>query len=838
MDRTHGSFRVSGAFALRAGVAAATLALAGGAQAATPSFVDATDAAGVTWTYGLDLTTGGARMHGGGTVADFNGDGYPDIFVIGGGLDNDQLFINQGDGTFTEEAAAWGLTDLYKGGGAAAADYDGDGDMDLFVTSMGDMPDPKDGEHKLYQNTGTGSFVNVADAAGVAFNHTSNKLGTNTSFDGYSATWGDYDLDGDLDLWFGGWHSQGNPNDTNQTTLYRNDGDGTFTDVTATSGVFDESPGQPGNVGPRAFGGIFADMNGDRYPELLVAGDFGSSRYFVNNRDGTFTKVDIFGSNRVHNGMGTAVGDYNRDGLTDWFITAIDPSYLGADNDGNRMMQNTGNHTFLELPSADGFDEIGIRDGGWGWGATMKDLDHDGWEDIAHTNGWIIWGDCGESQGREVPPGSCDGTGTDPVTGTQFHNITTRLFRNNQDGTFSQVEDQWGLDHRLQGRGLYQFDYDKDGDLDLFSLNYVEWSPETDIFCALDGANKSYCTPEAYQGTVSRLYRNDGERFTDVTESAGVHDDSGKALGIVCFDFDGDGWDDVFVANDTQPNFLFHNEGDGTFTEQAMLAGVAFDESGKAQGAMGVDFADYDHSGHPSLVVGNFSNEMLAMYHNEQGGGLFIDTAPTSAVGQRSLLTLAFGTSFLDFDLDGNLDIFVANGHVEDEIQKVQESVRYAQPPHLFRNLGSGRFDDVAPASPALSEAMVGRGSATADYDGDGDLDILVTTKGGAARLFRNDGAQGGRAVRIDLVGGHGSNPDGFGARVELTAGGRRQISWARAANSYCSQSEPTVTFGLGAATEADEVVVYWPSGKVSREQKVAAGSRLTIEESKATAES
>ncbi|MEO0421278.1 MAG: CRTAC1 family protein [Pseudomonadota bacterium] len=501
MDRTQGSFRVSGAYALRVAVSAATLALAASAHAATPSFVDATAGAGVTWKYGLAEDTGGARMHGGGTVADFNGDGYPDIFVIGGGLDNDRLFINQGDGTFTEEAAAWGLTDLYRGGGAAAGDYDSDGDIDLFVTSMGDMPDAKDGEHKLYRNDG-GSFVNVADAAGVAFNHTSNRTGTNTAFDGYSSTWADYDLDGDLDLWFGGWHSKGNPHDTNQTTLYMNNGDGTFTDVTATAGVFDEGGA---NVGPRAFGGIFADMNGDRYPELLIAGDFGASRYFVNNRDGTFTNLNIFGSNRVHNGMGTAVGDYNRDGLVDWFITAIDPSYLGADNDGNRMYENRGNHTFFELPSADGFDEIGIRDGGWGWGATMKDFDHDGWEDIAHTNGWIIWGDCGESQGREVPPGSCDGTGTDPVTGTQFHNIETRMFKNMGDGTFTAVQNDWNLDHRLQGRGLYQFDYDKDGDLDfVITANTIEIN-ETD-YPGVDPADYADIIADTGQ---FRLYRND-----------------------------------------------------------------------------------------------------------------------------------------------------------------------------------------------------------------------------------------------------------------------------------------------------------------------------------------
>lgn len=407
-----------------------------------------------------------------------------------------------------------------------------------------------------------------------------------------------------------------------------------------------------------------------------------------------------------------------------------------------------------------------------------------------------------------------------------------RLYRND-GGTFTDVAEAMGVADPGFGSSAAWFDFDKDADLDLFTLNYVSWTPETDVYCSLDGTNKSYCTPEVYNGAAPRLYRNDGSAFTDVTEAAGVGDPTAKALGIVCFDFDGDGWEDVFVANDTQPNFLFRNRGDGTFEEQGVMAGVAFDEAGRARGAMGVDIADYDNSGRPSLAIGNFSNEMLALFHNE-GAGFFIDAAPTSAVGRQSLLTLAFGTVFMDVDLDGFLDLFVGNGHVEDEIQKVQERVSYAQPPHLFRNLGGGRFDDIAPRIPAFETPIVARGTAVADFDQDGDLDIAVVTSGGAARLYRNDGEQGARALRLRLEGGAGSNRDGIGARVLVEAGGWKQTQWKRSAHSYASQSESALTFGLGSHAQADRVIVTWPSGKVSVVESAATGQLLVVREADA----
>ena len=490
-------------------------------------------------------------------------------------------------------------------------------------------------------------------------------------------------------------------------------------------------------------------------------------------------------------GSGCAFVDYDLDGDADALLLSGSdfPGQASARRQTMALFRNDGGR-FVDVTVA-----AGLADPAYSMGVTYGDYDADGDPDLYVT-----------TLGRN------------------------RLYRND-GGAFVDVAEDLGVADEGFGSSASWFDYDGDGDLDLFTLNYVEWTPETDIFCALDGVNKSYCTPEVYPGGTSRLFRNDGEAgFTDVSASAGILDATGKALGIVCFDYDGDGFEDVFVANDTHPNFLFRNQGDGTFTEEGVMAGVAFDEAGVARGAMGVDIADYDRSGKPSLAIGNFSNEMLALYDNE-GAGFFIDSAPTSAVGRQSLLTLAFGTLFFDFDLDSFPDIFVANGHVEDEIQKVQERVTYEQAPHLFRNLGAGRFDDVAPQSPALSVPIVARGAATADFDGDGDLDVLVTTKGGPAKLYRNDGADGRQAIHLDLVGGAGSNIDGYGARITVDVGGNVQTAWARGAHSYCSQSMKTMTFGIGSAPQADEIVIYWPSGKISRLSAVPAGSRLTVRE-------
>jgi len=403
------------------------------AIAAAPSFTDVTAAAGISHVHANPVDTTARVMHGGGTVGDFNRDGCPDLFMAGGGLAADSLYINGCDGTLVDEAAAWGLTDLYRGNGASAADFDGDGWMDLYVTNLGDLPGPPaNGQHKLYRNLGNGTFSNVAAAAGVQ--------SSDTTPNGFGVAWGDYDLDGDLDLFVGGWRPEGQPV-SEGSRLFRNDGDGTFTDVTVSAGVFDAQL--------RGFGAIFADMDGDRYPELLIAGDFGTSRYFINDRDGTFTRRNFVppGEPIVYNGMGTSIGDIDRDGRFDWWVTSAYPAPEIPLAWGNRMYMNDGGHVVSQLP-----ESSGVWDGGFGWGSTLIDVDHDGWLDLVMTNGW------------DTP---------NPITGESYVDEPSYLFLNNGDETFLEGAQAAGLSHTLMGRGLVHLDYDLDGDLDvgIFSNN-------------------------------------------------------------------------------------------------------------------------------------------------------------------------------------------------------------------------------------------------------------------------------------------------------------------------------------------------------------------------------
>jgi hypothetical protein len=491
-------------------------------------------------------------------------------------------------------------------------------------------------------------------------------------------------------------------------------------------------------------------------------------------------------------GSGGAFLDADGDGWLD-ILLVNSKSWPGrpAVRSRHALYRNNANGTFRDVTVASG---LGVEM--YGMGAAAADYDNDGRVDIY-------------------------------ITGLDGN----RLFRGTGAGKFVDVTEKAAVGGGGFSTAAAWFDYDRDGRLDLYVARYVEWSIDKDLHCTLDGKTKSYCTPESYKGQSPILYRNRGNgTFEDVTQAAGLHDPASKALGIALLDFNADGALDLFVANDTQPNRLYRNRGDRTFIDVGTTAGVAFNEAGVARAGMGVDAADIDGSGRPSLVIGNFSNEMMALYRNE-GNGLFIDDAPTSTIGRRSLLTLTFACFFFDYDLDGLQDIFAANGHVADDISRVQPRVSYAQPPHLFRQVSPARFEDVSAQSGAdFRRTMVARGAAYGDYDGDGDLDLLVTTNNGPARLLRNDG-QENRAVRLALRG-VASNRDAVGARVTAhLAGNTRRAQMVKTGSSYLSQSELTITVGLGAAGSISKIDIEWPNGTVERLPAAQPGHTLFIEE-------
>ncbi len=438
----------------------------------------------------------------------------------------------------------------------------------------------------------------------------------------------------------------------------------------------------------------------------------------------------------------------------------------------------------------------------------------------------------GPDYGMGIAAGDYDNDGRPDLLLTAVGN--SRLFRNLGGGRFSDVSVKAGLGtRRAFSTSAMWFDYDKDGRLDLLICNYVQWTPQGDVFCSADGKTKRYCTPEAYRGSTSWLYRNKGDgTFDDVTAKAGFFDVTSKSLGVTLLDYDQDGWPDVFVANDTQPNKLYRNNRYGTFTELGLKAGIAFSEEGRARAGMGVDAVDLDGSGRPTVAVTNFSGEMLGLFRAD-ADGQYVDRAPGSDIGRATRQTLGWGCFFFDVNLDGQQDLLVVNGRLDAAgvANGAPADVR-ADAPHLFLN-ANGRFTDVARAAgDGFASPKMGRGAAFADIDGDGDLDALVTTNGGPLHLYRTDLPAGHRSVRLRLIG-TASNRDGIGARATVRLGTASATRVVRTGSSYLSQSELPLTFGLGSASKADDVTIVWPSGARDALGALDGGFEYTVTEGK-----
>ena len=493
-------------------------------------------------------------------------------------------------------------------------------------------------------------------------------------------------------------------------------------------------------------------------------------------------------------GAGCAFLDYDADGWQDiLLVNSTDwPGHI-RERSTLKLYRNNRNGTFTDVTRAAGLDiEM------YGMGVAVGDYNNDVFPDILIT---------------------CVGQ--------------NRLFKNTGKGTFLDVTNSSGLGKRQAfSTSALWFDYDRDGLLDLFVCNYVKWAAEHDVFCSLDGKHKSYCTPEAYVGQTCWLFHNRGNgTFEDVTASSGIFDSSSKSLGIAMFDYDQDGWPDLLVANDTQPNKLYRNQRNGTFKDVALEAGIAFSADGKARAGMGVDVGDFENSGRQGVAITNFDNEMIGLYQFD-GKGNYSDIAVRSGVGLPSKTTLGFGCVFTDCDLDGSLDLLAVNGHIDDTVRNVR-NVGYAQPPQLFLNNGKGSFREVGDEiGGGFSQPKVGRGLAIGDFDRDGDADILMTTNNGPAYLFRNDQTSGNRSIRFRLVGTK-SNRDAIGARVKVFSGGTIQTRMVRSGSSYLSQSELPVTFGLGRRDLIERMVIDWPSGRTEEFKDLAAGKTYQVTESK-----
>lgn len=495
-------------------------------------------------------------------------------------------------------------------------------------------------------------------------------------------------------------------------------------------------------------------------------------------------------------GSGCAWIDYDQNGLLDFYLVngAETRVYKPKQPLRGALYHNNGDGTFTDVTKKAGIGAEGL----FGMGAAVGDYDNDGFPDLFV---------CG--YGRCI------------------------LYRNNGNGTFTDVtaHTRIGNPGRWASSAAW-FDYDNDGRLDLVIANYVDWSPDRNFYCGSQGPHlRSYCHPDDYRGQSPTLYHNNGDgTFTDVTGISGLALKPANGLGVVTFDYDDDGWQDIFIANDSMPNSLFHNNRDGTFREVAYEAGVAVSSDGVAEAGMGVDAADVTGSGRMDIIVTHLDEQLARLYEN-LGDGAFEDATYRSKLSYETFHLSGFGTRFMDFDNDGWRDIFIANGHVLDNIERYHPGASYAEPKLMFRNTGKGVFQNVSDRlGPDFISPRVSRGVAIGDFDNDGDLDILVNNNGGPAQLLRNDGGNANHWLQVLLIGTR-SNRDGVGARVKLSAGDLSLYDQRKGGMSYQSAQDPRLHFGLGQQNKIDLLEIRWPSGSVTKLANIASDQIIAVEE-------
>ena len=498
--------------------------------------------------------------------------------------------------------------------------------------------------------------------------------------------------------------------------------------------------------------------------------------------------------------MGSGCGwiDYDQNGLLDLYLVNGTSTRLYTPKHALRsaLYRNNGDGTFTDVTIKAGVGAEGL----FGMGVAVGDYDNDGFPDL------LVLG-----YGRCI------------------------LYHNNGNGTFTDVTERAGVGNiRKWGSSAAWFDYDNDGLLDLVIANYVDWSPESNFWCGDKGPGlRSYCHPDVYHGEPPTLYHNNGDgTFTDVSKRSGVGIKPGNGLGVVTFDYDNDGWQDIFIANDHMPNFLFHNNRDGTFREVGYSAGVAVGIDGQFEAGMGTDAADTTGSGRQDLIVTHLDQQLARLYQN-LGEGYFEDATFRAKISYATFHRSGFGTRFMDYDNDGARDLFMANGHVLDNIQRYHAETTYAEPKLMFRNVGHGVFENVSDRlGPDFSLPRVSRGAAIGDFDNDGDLDILISNNGQAPQLLRNDGGNANRWIQLLLIGKR-SNRDAVGARVKITAGDLVLYDEKKGGMSYQSAQDPRLHFGLGQRATVQEVEIKWPSGELTKLTNLKSDQILAIEEGK-----